>query len=801
VSDRVRAKINRQAPGAPGLPARWAPGPKDGVGTAMSDQSNVWFTIGHGILNEVFYPQVDTPSTSGLGLIVTADDDYFSEEALNVDSIAEWEKGGIPAFSLTNTSHDGRYVIRKQIVSDPDRPVVLQRIQFEPGHDSVHHLYAFLTPHLGGMGDNNTAWIVERNGRYLLLAERDSCVVALASSAPFLKCSAGFVGRSDGRLDLKSHKCMTEEYDRASNGNTALTAEIDCSGQEFVLALGFGETSNEAIGNALDSLSIPFRTIFDKYVEGWHRWINSSGARLPQSASALAYKSLTTLKVHESKNPGGGLVAGLATPWGSDRGDDDKIGYHVIWTRDMVEAAGSLLAIGASEGIHRYLRFLKNVQQDDGHWPQNMWTDGTPFWNGIQMDETALPILLVNLARREGEIKDSELQEYWPMVRAAASYLLRNGPVTPEDRWEEDPGYTPFTLAAEIAGLLAAADMAEVVGEPLIVAEYMRDVADTWYFQIDSWLYAKDTDWSKQLGVRGYYQRIASVAKGHVGRFEETVQVKNVRPGESSLKAEHLISPDALALVRFGLRDADDPRMLDTVKAIDELLKIETPCGTTWHRYNNDGYGEHSDGTAFDGIGIGRGWPLLTGERAHYELALGNSANAEKLKSDMERFAGNGGLLPEQVWDSDPIPAHNLTLGRPTGSAMPLAWAHGEYLKLLRSLADQHIFDCPPQTIKRYLKDGTVSKIKSWRFNHKIHAIRNDKTLRIETLAAATVHWTVDGWNTTHDAPTHDTSLGVYFVDIGAEQLAVGAKIMFTFYWHHSDVWEKTDFTISVSRP
>jgi glucoamylase len=236
--------------------------------------------------------------------------------------------------------------------------------------------------------------------------------------------------------------------------------------------------------------------------------------------------------------------------------------------------------------------------------------------------------------------------------------------------------------------------------------------------------------------------------------------------------------------------------MVDTVKLIDALTKINTPFGTTWHRYNDDGYGEHADGSAFDGTGIGHGWPLLTGERAHYELASNHTEAALQLKTDMEHFAGSGGLFPEQVWDSLAIPEHELEFGRPTGSAMPLAWAHGEYLKLLRSLNDGRIFDRPAQTVKRYLEDGVTSMIRSWRFNHKIRTFQSGKTLRIETLASATIHWTADDWQTAHDTATIDTGLGVHFVDLNTNQLPVGAAVAFTFYWHHTDTWEGTNFSV-----
>ncbi len=785
----------KQAPGAPGVDARWAPGPKDAVGTALNEASNVWFTIGQGVLNEIFFPQVDTPSTRDMQLIVTDGENYFSEESKTDSSLIRLAPG-VPAYEITNVSPDKNYTIKKQVISDPRRPVVLQKISFEPKENSNYHLYLLLAPHLGDMGGNNHAWIENRGEIPLLLAERDGCFLALAASAPLIKTSAGYVGRSDGWQDLNKHKQMNWQYKEAKSGNTALTAEIDYSGGEFILALGFAHSAEAATDNALESLNQPFNEALDLYKSEWQTWLDGAMSKLENNHNELALISMSTIKTHESKNPDGGLVAGLASPWGYANGDDDKIGYHAIWTRDLVESAGGLLAGGDQGSIKSILRRLKNTQKNDGHWPQNMWIDGTPYWNGIQMDETALPILLVNLAYSEAALNNDDLFEFWPMIRSAAGYILRNGPVTQQDRWEEDPGYTPFTLAAEISALLAAADFADLANEAS-AANLMRETADIWHDNIDSWLYTNSSDWCKQYGVDGYYERVASVNKDQINRFQTFVHVKNVPDAKSELKPVHLISPDALALVRFGLRKPDDPRILDTVKLIDQLLKIDTPSGSTWHRYNDDGYGEHEDGSAFDGVGIGRGWPLLTGERGHYELSLGNKDYANQLKNDMESFSGKGGLFPEQVWDSSPISEHGLELGRPTGSAMPLAWAHGEYLKLLRSLKDGRLFDAPKQSVQRYINQQTASKIKSWRFNQKIRFLPRGKTLRIETLAPATVHWTMDNWKTINDSATIDSGLGLHYVDLPADNTAKQSSITFTFYWHHADTWENNNFSVS----
>jgi glucoamylase len=232
------------------------------------------------------------------------------------------------------------------------------------------------------------------------------------------------------------------------------------------------------------------------------------------------------------------------------------------------------------------------------------------------------------------------------MMRQAAGYLVRNGPVSPQDRWEEDPGYSPFTVAAQIAALLAAADLADLNHEASI-AIYLREIADVWNTSIERWIYASGTDWCRKFNVQGYYVRIETGEV--VSRFQKTVHVKNVLAAEDTRLANHLVSPDALALVRFGLRAADDPRIRDTVKVVDALLKVETPSGLTWHRYNDDGYGEHEDGAPFDGTGIGRGWPAF---RFRYAARLGacrlpQTATLTTRRPGLRPAAANRETLPD----------------------------------------------------------------------------------------------------------------------------------------------------------
>jgi glucoamylase len=789
------------APGWPGIPPRWTSSAKSGVGTALSGESRVWFTLSHGILNEVYYPRVDHACIRDLGFIVTDGSSFFSEERRHTTSQAHLLAPGVPAYRLVNTCVQGRYRIEKDVLADPHREVVLQRVRFtalKPGSD--YHLYALLAPHLGNAGAHNTAWVGDYKGIPMLLAEHDGMGLALACSAPWLHRSAGFVGYSDGWQDLARNRRMTWSYPRAEDGNVALTGEVDleAANGEFLLALGFGGNSSEAAQRALASILGGFDAAARDYVQGWQEWQESLLPLAEDPESAGIYRvSTAVLRAHESKAFPGAIIASLSIPWGNAKGDDDLGGYHLVWPRDLVETAGGLLACGAQAEARCVLDYLRVTQEADGHWSQNMWLDGTPYWTGVQMDETAFPILLADLLRRGGALAAADLAGYWPMLRRAAAYLVRNGPVTQQDRWEEDPGYSPFTLAAEVAALLAAADIAALC-EPA-VADYLRETADQWNDSIERWTYICGSDLARRHGIEGYYVRIAPPESADAASpASGFVPIKNRPPGESSEPAEHIIGPDFLALVRFGLRAPDDPRILNTLKVVDALLKVNLSQGPSWHRYNDDGYGEHEDGSAFDGTGIGRVWPLLVGERAHYELAAGRRDAAARLLRTFARSADAGGLLPEQCWDAPDIPLRELFCGRPSGSARPLVWAHAEYIKLLRSLRDGCIFDRPPQTVARYLVNKQKSPYAAWRMNNKCRALPAGKHLRVELPSPAIVHWTADAWTNAADTATRDTGLGVYTADLSTQDLLPGQTVEWTFFWPDAHRWEGSNFSAVV---
>jgi glucoamylase len=773
------------------------------VGTALNQHSRIWFTLSHGILNEVYYPRVDQACTRDLGLMVTDGRSYFSEEKRHCTFQNFPFEPGVPAYELTNTAIDGRYRIEKEILTDPYRNVVLQKIRFVPlvGRLSDYQLYALLSPHLANWGRANTGWAGDYKGIPMLFAHREDTALAFACSVPWRQTAVGFVGTSDGWQDLSNNFRLTRNYTRAENGNIAMTGQIDlnaCNG-EFVLALGLGGIWAEAGQQVRASLLDPYQELRGRYVRHWKDWQDTL-LKLdePPTEHDLYRASAACLRSHESKDFLGGVIASLSIPWGFNKGDEDLGGYHLVWPRDLVETACGFLAAGASLDAFRVLRYLESTQEADGHWAQNMWLDGRPYWNGLQMDEAAFPILLVDLMRREAPALLGDLERWWTLVRRAAGFIVCNGPVTQQDRWEEDAGYSPFTLAVEIAGLLAAADLADAMGEPRTAA-FLRETSDTWNDSIERWTYATNSALARQVGVEGYYVRIAPPEQDCAASpLEGFVPIKNRPPGQGSDAANHLISPDALALVRFGLRAPDDPRILNTVKVIDALLKVNLPQGPGWYRYNGDGYGEHEDGSPFDGTGIGRPWPLLSGERAHYELAAGRRQTAEELLRMMERSTEDSRLIPEQVWDAADLPDRELFTGKPSGSACPLVWAHSEYIKLRRSLRDGKIFDQPLQTVQRYVFEQQKSVFFGWRFNNKCRSMPPGKQLRLALTAPATVHWSIDGWQTSQDTDTRDTGLGVHAADVPADKLAGGREILFTFYWHHSQKWEGADFSVVV---
>ena len=787
-------KENTEAPGGPGVRARWTSSAKSGIGKAINANSDIAFTLSHGIVNEIYYPREDTPCIRDMEMLVTDGDQFFSEEKRHTHHEIERMGDGVPAYSVVNKCIRGKYSISKEIVTDPLRNTFLQQTHFRPDRKGAYGLYVQVAPHMNNRGDNNNGWIGEYKGVPMLFAEGGGLVVALASSAPWKKRSVGFVGVSDGWTDLNQHKSMQWEYGRASNGNIALTGEIDVpSSGDFLLVLGFGKNWAEAANHCLGSMLDGFDIAKKRYLRSWTDWLD----QLRDCKGKYYRVSASILRINEARSFPGAVVASLSIPWGKIKGDDDKGGYHLVWPRDLVECAGGFTAMETKDDALRIINYLMSTQREDGSWPQNMWLEGSSYWKGRQTDQTALPIVLLNKCNQHAVLEKDRLARYWPGVKKALHYLLLRGPYTSQDRWEEEEGFTPFTIAAVIAGLLAGADIAELNHDKAL-AEYCRQMADSWNEMIEHWTYVTGTPLAKACGVDGYYIRINpyyDVAAADLG--ERCINLKNHNGDSGWTRLTELISVDALALVRFGLRDANDPRIRNTIKVIDARLKVETPAGPCWHRYNNDGYGEDKDGTGYRGVGTGRAWPLLTGERAHYEIAAGHKEEANRLLKAMDEFA-NHGLLSEQIWDGDDIPEKDLFKGKHSGSAMPLTWAHAEYIKLCASIRDNSIFDMPVETRKRYLQNEHRALYQVWRFVSQPRVLGPGKILRIEVLANAVVHWTDDGWVTTRETPTEQKCPGLWVADIPSEN-EDHDTLIFTFYWQDAAHWENRNYSVTKS--
>lgn len=811
---------NTYAPGWPGTPPKWNSSKKTGVGVSLNPLSQVWFTISHGILNEIYYPRVDCACIRDMGLLVSDGKDFFSEEKRHTHTEVQYIESGVPAYRLINTCKKNRYRIEKEIIADPQRDTLLQHIKFEAlqGKAGDYNLYALMAPHIMNAGAGNTAWCGSYKGMSALFASRGNTAVAMLCSTPFKNRSVGFVGHSDAWQEITKYKALRHRYQRAENGNIAICGEIDLEKADtdsIIIAIGFGMNANEAAQRARASILDNYDRVREEYIGEWLQFqtsIKDFNPKKPRKTSQgkketpqreksnlnLFRISAATILTHHAQQFPGGFIASLSIPWGFSKGDDDLGGYHLVWPRDLVEVSGGMLAAGMHESAVHVLQFLRLVQEPDGHWLQNLWLDGSSYWNGTQLDETAFPILLTGMLVREGALKKEELNEYLPMIRSAVKFLLQNGPCSEQDRWEENAGYSPFTLAVEISALLTAADILEWNKERKI-ARYLRETADMWNDNIEAWTYVTDTDECKKYGIEGYYVRIAPPNVGETPTLDDDlILIKNL-PHSNELPSSKVVSPDALALVRFGLRAADDPRILNTIKIVDETLKIDTPNGECWHRYSYDGYGEHADGSPFDGIGIGRAWPLLTGERAHYEIAAGNFEKATELLESIENFSNEGGMIPEQIWDDTDIPEKELIYGQPSGSAMPLVWAHSEYMKLCRSLHDKAIFDQPEKAYQRYVVQKKKTTLNFWRFSRRLQTIStNKKKLRIEARSPFRLHWSADEWQTITDTDSSDSNIGMHFADIDITKLKPGSNIRFTFYWPEAAKWEGIDFAVKV---
>ncbi|MEW6519999.1 MAG: glucan 1,4-alpha-glucosidase [Thermodesulfobacteriota bacterium] len=786
--------------GAPGASqaqdnATWTYAGKTGIGTSYEQYvgrqysdtgpsgpvSTVWFSLARGIVTETAYGRIDAAQIKDLQLLVTGPG-FFDEEKNATEQQIEYlttDAAGRPAslaYRLTNTDRDNQYVIEKDIFTDPDRQTLFVRVRFTAAADNITP-YILINPHMGNSGRFDVAYVGrDLQGRgYLNARQGHELFLSLRSTASFNRMSAGFVGTSDGWQDLHDNGVMDWGYDYADDGggNVAMMARLETlqAGQTavFDIAVGFGASHNEAMAAADGSLSEGYDVLLAKYngagaAVGWEDYL-AGLYRLPEMIPAtgdngrLLYASAMALKALEDKQNAGALIASLSIPWGDTTpANEYATGYRAVWPRDFYQCAMALLALGDRETPRVAFDYLPRVQVRSSHverdgitidssrpgwFLQKTQVDGRLEWLQIQLDQTAMPVMLGWKLWKSGLLSEDELvASYWQTLKPAAEFLANGGqvkvtfaeggseeytvqpPWTRMERWEEQSGYSPSTEAAVITGLVVAADIARQVHDPGAAAWYEAR-ADAFAGRLASTMFTTSGAFSGGDKNGRYYLRITKNDKPNDG---EMINGSNGRP---AINEKEVLDAGFLELVRYGVLPADDPDMLDSLPELDamdlpENLRVKydfTFAGQLgfpgWRRYGNDGYGERtSDGGNYRGSDPsqrGRVWPLFTGERGHYELERLKAENNGQISQQqldglkatyvraMEHFANEGLMLPEQVFDGvGDNSTHHYAVGEGTDSATPLAWCHAEYIKLVRSLTDRNVWDSYQVVRERY---------------------------------------------------------------------------------------------------
>ncbi|HEY0170440.1 MAG TPA: glycoside hydrolase family 15 protein [Pyrinomonadaceae bacterium] len=701
----------KRAPGAPGKDAHWPSAGKEAVGTSNTAESKVWFTLRGGVMDEVYYPTVDVANSQRLELVVahmetgtiqTEGRDTVSQIIPEPDSLS---------FTQVNTAKSGEWRVEKTYTADPRRNVVLVRVRFRgqlKRRENVYRLYVYYDPSLGNSGMHDTGFtqdnaLVARDGD-----KASALVASFAGGSPagesgFKRTTNGFLGTSDGLTQMskgapKQFPPEFVSYERAEDGNVVQLGELEppaveaeyCCG-DYTLALGFGKTTGEALAAAQGSLKKGFDACDAEYRGGWRDYLKNVRRVTPKYQRQYDTAAMV-LKAHEDKTYAGAMIASLSVPWGggASANEAEVGGYHLVWSRDLYQVATAFQAFGDRASAGRALDYLFRVQQKpDGSFPQNSWLDGRPFWGSLQMDEVAYPLVLAH------ELGRADRETYTKHVRPAADFLVRHGPFTPQERWEEKPGYSPSTIAAEIAGLVCAAEIARRNGDEPSANIYAA-AADDFAREVER----RTATTSGPHGDGNYYLRLSFDEDPDDGaRFD-------VGNGGGTFDEREIVDAGFLELVRLGIRRPDDPLIIKSLAVIDKVIKVETPNGASFYRYNHDGYGEMDDGRNWnwDGkyTGKGRLWALLAGERGQYELASGRPAAALRRLDAMAGFANAGRMIPEQVWDSPRAPRPEFRFGEGAGSATPLAWSMAQFIRLATNLSVGRNLDTPELVRARY---------------------------------------------------------------------------------------------------
>ena len=703
------ASAARTAPGGPGAEATWAEADKDGYGTSTRRSSKVWHTLDDGRLTEVFYPDLGTPSVRALDFVVSDGRTFAQRDSDAANRRIELLDSRSLTYRQVNVE-PGRFRVTKTYVTDPARHVLLVNVRFRSLNGKRLQLYALYDPSLGNdaMDDSGTS-----SRRALLASDAGSPVAsALIGSPAFAQTSNGYSGTpSDGWEDLKDFR-MDARYGSAPNGNVVQTARTRLTGvgdsTRLTLALGFGRDTRTALTGARASLSGGFGSARSDYDAGWQRYL--AGLKgVPSSAAGrrtLYNVSVMTLAAHEDKTHLGGYIASPSMPWiwGSSKIENPSGAYHLVWSRDLYQIGTALLAAGDRAGANRAVDYLFLTQQKaDGSFPQNSTVDGKEHWTNLQLDEVALPIVLAwQLGRTDRAL-------YRDHIKKAADFIVNfpDAPFSPQERWENQSGFSPGTIAAEIAGLVCAADIARRNGDAASAARY-EQTADDWQQRVEGWTATTTGPYSPQP----YYLRLTKDGNPNAGT------AYNIGDSGPTVDQRKVVDPSYLELVRLGVKRANDPTVLNTVGVVDQQLGSGDPSGRFfWHRFNFDGYGEQKDGSPWDfgfpqnttevwanNVTIGRNWPIFGGERGEYELLAGNAAAARTRLAHMATAANDGHMLPEQVWAPDFPPAGQpgFPFGEGTFSATPLAWSHAQFVRLAWSIDAGRPVERPAIVAARY---------------------------------------------------------------------------------------------------
>lgn len=688
------AAVAGQASGAPGRPSTWATGDKVGFGSARGTASKVWYTLKDGMMTEIFYPRIDTPSTRDTQLVVTDGRTFTDREDIDTAHQVRLLDTGSLTYQQVNRAKSGKYEITKTYVTDPARSTVMVDVRFHSLTGRPYQVYVLHDVALSMTGNDDTG----RSGAGGLLATDATNSTALLAAPELTKTSSGYQGRSDGWTDLRTDHRMDWAYRATRPGNVVQTGRTRLSGvgsaQHLTLSVGFGRTTSAAAATAHASLAAGFPRVQREYQRGWHSYLAALKAT---PASAVAWRteyrvSAMVLAASEDKTYRGGFVAAPGRPWAWANSLQTLAVYHAVWSRDLYQIATALLAMGDRAAAGRALTYLFTVQEHlDGSYPQNTRLSGEPVFDGLQMDEVSFPTVLAYQLGRTGAWD-------WGHVKRAEDFVAAHGPDTQTDRWENTAGWSPATIAAEIAGLVCGADIARHNGDAVRARRYLA-LADAWRRNLNAWTLSTNGP----LSSRPYYLRIT--ADGNANAATK-IQISD---GGPLIDQRRILDPSFLELVRLGILRADDPHIINTVRLVDAELGYSTANGPFWHRASFDGYGEKRDGSEWQitptgsGITVGRGWPLLTGERGEYALAAGMPA--QRYLDTMARAADNTSyFLSEQVWDHQPPSGTRSSFqpGEPTSSATPLAWSHAQLVRLAWSVDAGQPVETPPAVACRY---------------------------------------------------------------------------------------------------